>query len=193
MLTLFHVNKTNFNRFKMDKKINTFAFQDYLEPIYDIDIDTNDYEYHSIACYNRQAIYATETLFISNTISLSDILKRDNQQRADFFKFDMIATFFQIYSFLYIYQDIFTHNDLKNEDILLFYIPDNIFNFSYEFNGKKIQFETHYLVKITNLRMCYLHGITDKIWKKMDKTILPVLNKSRDISFLFNFKKMSLS
>ena len=74
----------------MHKKISTFVFQDYLEPIYDIDIDTNDYEYHTIVCYNCQEIYATETLFISNTISLGDILKRDNQQRADFLKFDSL-------------------------------------------------------------------------------------------------------
>lgn len=188
MIRLLQVRPDYLNILKKEKKIDTLLLQNCFEQITTFDIDANE-SYYIIACYTGQQTYSTETLLITNTVTLSEILERDDQRRKDFLLFDMIGTFFQIYSFLYIYQDIFTHNNLQNEDILLFYVPNTVFHFSYEFEDKKVQFETHYLVKITNFRTCYLHGVTDKLWNKMDRTVLPTLNRSRDVSFLFNLKK----
>ena len=185
LIPVLHLYKYNlpvyFERLKSEKRMQPSGLRDFFERI-----DPKDAWDH--LCYDMKQFYAIEHLFVPNTISLKQLLERDNNERAEFMKSDIVAVFLQIYSFFYIYQNVLTHNTLLRENILLFRIPNHVFHFSYNIDDKNINFNTNYLVKIINFQKCYILNHTSNLCDAMNVRNKPQHSNNADLKLLFRLK-----
>ena len=122
----------------------------------------------SDVCANS-ALYAFEQLFFENTQTMYRFVMNANKN--DSFEYDMMCVLFQTYAFLRVYQRIFTHNSLSDKNVLLVRVPDKYFRFVYKNErGERLEFDSPYLVKVTDFRHSYMKRVTPQLHIALKKT-----------------------
>ena len=114
------------------------------------------------------SLYAFEQLYYENSQTLYRFIMNANNNVH--FQYDMLCVLFQIYAFLRVYQRIFTHNFLLDRNVLLVHVPDRYFKFVYvNERDERVEFNSPYLVKITDFRHSYLKRVTPQLHRAMKK------------------------